>query len=188
MACLPRIWISTRVTADKAAKAWPCSLVGLSLSLVYPLLGLVGWHKHWIEIAPVCILVISHLLDHSFTELFFEIGILAIWAWKFNDPKMPSRAKSSFILFILPLYSNEIKSLLLHLPFVHLLLPYLSSCSVPEQSLLWCSIGNDENWKKRKCHSENENRYVAMVTQVKVLGIALYGLLTLVTWPNHNKQ
>jgi len=37
----------------------------------------VGWHKHWIEIAPVCILVISHLLDHSFTELFLEMGIVS---------------------------------------------------------------------------------------------------------------
>jgi hypothetical protein len=47
---------------------------GIVLDRTQARLGLVGWHKHWIEIAPVCILVISHLLDHSFTELFLEIG------------------------------------------------------------------------------------------------------------------
>lgn len=122
-------------TYSYSRKACPCSLVGLSLSLVYPLLGLVGWHKHWIEIAPVCILVISHLLDHSFTELFLEIGIVS----RYMSVKV-QRSKDAFsseklVYSIHSLYSNEIQSLLLHLPFVHLL-PYLYSCSVPEQSLL----------------------------------------------------
>ena len=49
----------------------------IAVSLVYPLLGLVGWDKHWIKIAVACILVISPLLDHSFTELFLEIGIVS---------------------------------------------------------------------------------------------------------------